>query len=123
MPAFNPTKTYAPQSAWIREQIGSESHFGMVYPHNSSSSSGKVISAGVAKRGGFAFHTGAMVDLLESRAEVDRFFHEHPNTIVLLHEGSVGLIFSDDDSSWRSRIIGEVRTGKSFYIVIKGPDA
>jgi 4-amino-4-deoxy-L-arabinose transferase-like glycosyltransferase len=121
LPAFNPTKTYAPQGQWIREQIGSETHFGIVYPVGSKSASGVSVSSGVAKRGGFGYEAGALVDLLETPAEVESFFLEHPASVVLIHEGSVDLIFAGEEPAWQARIIGEVRTGKFVYIVVRGP--
>ncbi|MFQ6005137.1 MAG: ArnT family glycosyltransferase [Woeseia sp.] len=121
LPAFEPTKSYASQSQWIREQIGSETNFGMVYPFGSKTGSGKVVSSGLGKRGGFAYHTGAMVDLLYNRAEVESFFREHPGSVVLIHEGSVEMIFSGQESAWRARVVGELRTGKHLYIVVRAP--
>jgi 4-amino-4-deoxy-L-arabinose transferase-like glycosyltransferase len=121
LPALGPGKTYAPQSEWIREQIGAETNFGMVYPFGSKTASGKILNAGVARRGGFAYHTGAMVDLLADREEVESYFQEHPNTVVLIHEGSVDQIFSGQESEWEARVIGELRTGSHVYVVVRGP--
>ena len=122
LPAMEPTKSYAPQSAWIREQIGSETHFGMVYPTGSKASTGRMHPSGIARRGGFAYHTGAMVDLLYSRQEVEDFFREHPKSVVLIHEGSVDLIFSGQEAAWNARVIGTVRTGAHLYVVVRGPE-
>lgn len=123
LPALGPGKSYAPQSQWIREQIGAETNFGMVYPFGSKTASGKIMNAGVAKRGGFAYHTGAMVDLLDDRAAVENYFREHPNTVVLIHEGSVDMIFAGDEAAWRARVIRELRTGSHVYLVVRGPQA
>lgn len=121
LPALGPAKTYVPQSRWIREQIGAETNFGMVYPFGSRTKSGQILNAGVAKRGGFAFYTGAMVDLLSDRAEVESYFREHPNTVVLIHEGSVDKIFAADEIAWRARILRELRTGSHVYVVVRAP--
>lgn len=121
LPALGPTKTYAPQSQWIREQIGAQTNFGMVYPFGSKTASGKFVNAGVAKRGGFANHTGAMVDLLNNREEVISYFREHPNTVVLIHEGSVDMIFAGEEAAWQARVIRELRTGSHRYIVVGAP--
>ena len=109
MPAFGPVKTYAPQSRWISQQIGDESHFGMVDP------------AGVGRRGGFAYYTGTMVDLLDDSADVARFFQEHPESVVLIIEGSVDRIFAGNESAWQARILRELRVGSHLYIVVDGP--
>jgi len=122
LPALDPVKSYASQSRWIREQIGSETHFGMVYPDGSLDSRGKQLSSGVARRGGFAYYTEAMVDLLDSRDEVEAFFRKYPNSVVLIHEGSVDLIFHGQEEAWRARVIGQLRTSRHVYVVIRGPN-
>jgi 4-amino-4-deoxy-L-arabinose transferase-like glycosyltransferase len=109
LPAFGPTKTYAPQSHWISEQIGDETHFGMVDP------------AGVGRRGGFSYYTGTMVDLLEGPAEVERFFRDHPASVVLIIEGSVDQVFAGNESAWRARTMRELRVGSHLYLVVRGP--
>jgi 4-amino-4-deoxy-L-arabinose transferase-like glycosyltransferase len=109
MPAFEPGKTYAPQSRWISRQIGDEKHFGMVDP------------AGIARRGGFAYYTGTMVDLLDSPVGVERFFQEHPDSVVLVIEESTDRIFSGNEQTWQARALGELRIGSYVYVVVGGP--
>ena len=109
MPAFEPTKTYAPQSQWISRQIGDETHFGMVDP------------AGMGRRGGFAYYTGTMVDLLEGPPDVERFFLEHPDSVVLIKEGSVRRIFASNESAWQERVLRQLRVGSHLYTVVGGP--
>jgi 4-amino-4-deoxy-L-arabinose transferase-like glycosyltransferase len=109
MPAFGPIKSYAPQSRWISEQIGDETHFGMVDPN------------GVARRGGFAYYTGTMIDLLDTPAEVENFFQEHPASVVLVLEGSTDRIFTGNEHDWQARIMRELRVGRHLYIVVGGP--
>jgi 4-amino-4-deoxy-L-arabinose transferase-like glycosyltransferase len=109
MPAFGPIKSYASQSRWISEQIGDETHFAMVD------------RAGMARRGGFSYYTGTMVDLLDSPAEVERFFQEHPDSLVLITEESTERIFAGNESAWRSRILRELRVGRHLYVVVGGP--
>jgi 4-amino-4-deoxy-L-arabinose transferase-like glycosyltransferase len=109
MPAFGPIKSYAPQSRWISEQIGDETHFGMVDPN------------GVARRGGFAYYTGTMIDLLDTPAEVENFFQEHPTSVVLVLEGSTDRIFTGNEHDWQARIMRELRVGRHLYIVVGGP--
>ncbi|MGH8195546.1 MAG: ArnT family glycosyltransferase [Woeseiaceae bacterium] len=110
MPAFGPIKTYEPQSLWISEQIGNETHFGMVDP------------AGVARRGGFAYYTGTMVDLLDSQPEVEAFFREHPTSVVLVIEGATDRIFAGNENDWQARIMRELRVGRYLYVVVGGPE-
>jgi 4-amino-4-deoxy-L-arabinose transferase-like glycosyltransferase len=108
MPAFGAIKTYAPQSRWISEAIGDETHFGMVDPN------------GIARRGGFAYYTGTMVDLLDSEPEVERFFKEHPDSVVLIVEESTDRIFAGNQAAWQSRILRELRVGSYLYVVVGG---
>jgi 4-amino-4-deoxy-L-arabinose transferase-like glycosyltransferase len=111
LPQFGPTKTYAPQGQWIRDEIGpDESHIGMVYPGG----------WGIRKRGAFGFETGgAMVDLLESSAEIEAFFERHPDSLVLVQEYSVDEIFSGNETAWHSRVQRKLAVAKSFYLVVR----
>lgn len=110
LPAAEPMKTYAPASAWLRDQIGSEEHIGMVWP-------GRVIK----KRAAFAFYTGAMVDIVDDQAQVEHFFQEHPTSVVLVYEGLADLIFAGDESAWQARVIHELRAAGHRYLVLRGP--
>jgi 4-amino-4-deoxy-L-arabinose transferase-like glycosyltransferase len=109
MPAFGPVKSYASQSWWISRQIGDETHFAMVDP------------AGKARRGGFSYYTGTMVELLDGPAEVERFFQEHPDSLVLIIEESTDRIFAGNESAWQARILRELRVGSHLYVAVGGP--
>lgn len=111
MPAFNPVKTYGPQSEWIRQQIGSETHIGMVW----------LGGMGRHKRGAFGYYTGAMVDLLDDDDQVEEFFRKYPGSVVLVHEKSLGALFAGEETAWRSRVIRELRAGNNLYFVLRGP--
>jgi 4-amino-4-deoxy-L-arabinose transferase-like glycosyltransferase len=110
LPAAHAFKSYRPQGAWIRQQIGGETHIGLVYPGMS-----------YRKMGAFGYYSGALVDRLETTEEVERFFDEHPTSLVLIHEDSVGRIFAADETAWRARILRELRTGSHLYVVVRGP--
>ena len=111
MPQLAPTKSYAAQGRWIRETIGPDAtHIGMVYPR----------SWGFRKRGAFGFETGGvMVDLLVSTEQVEAFFARYPESLVLVQEKSIGLIFANDENQWRVRIQRELWAGKSLYLVVR----
>lgn len=109
MPAWNPVKTYEPQSRWISEQIGDATHFGMVDPW------------GVPRRGGFAYYTGTMVDLLDDAQDVEAFFARHPGSVVLIRDVTVEKIFAADEAAWRRRVLREIRVGSHLYTVVGGP--
>jgi 4-amino-4-deoxy-L-arabinose transferase-like glycosyltransferase len=111
MPQFGPSKTYAPQGQWIRGEIGpDETHIGMVYPGG----------GGVRKRGAFGYETGgAMVDLLDAPEQVEDFFSRYPNSLVLVQERSVDMIFADNEADWRERVQRELWVGKTLYLVVR----
>ena len=108
MPAFSPVKSYEPQSRWISEQIGDATHFGMMDP------------AGALRRGGFAYYTGTMVDLLDDADDVEDFFRRHPGSVVLVRDSSTAELFAGDEAAWRNRVLRNIRVGSHLYIVI-GP--
>jgi hypothetical protein len=111
MPQFEPSKTYAPQGQWIRGEIGpDQTHIGMVYPGG----------GGIRKRGAFGYETGgAMVDLLEAPEQVEDFFRRYPNSLVLVQEKSVDMIFADNEADWRERVQRELWVGKTLYLVVR----
>ena len=111
MPQFGPTKTYAPQGQWIRSEIGpDQTHIGMVYPGG----------AGIRKRGAFGYETGgAMVDLLEAPEQVEEFFKRYPDSLILVQEKSVDMIFAGNESGWRDRVQRELWVGKTLYLVVR----
>lgn len=111
LPAAQPMMTYAPSSAWLRDQIGAEDHIGMVWP-----------GRGIKKRAAFAFYTRTMVDILDDRAQVEAFFEEHPTSVVLVHDESAGLIFVGDEPSLQARVMRELCAGGYCYQVLRGPE-
>ena len=112
MPAFDPTKTYRPQSQWIVEQIGAGTTFAMVHPRQ---------AMGVRKRGAFGYYTGSMVELLETQEQVVEFLRQHPESLVLVHDEEAAKIFAGDEAWWRERVVREVRTGDHVYLVVRAP--
>jgi 4-amino-4-deoxy-L-arabinose transferase-like glycosyltransferase len=112
MPAFDPTKTYRPQSQWISDQIGAGTTFAMVHPRD---------GMGVRKRGAFGYYTGSMVELLETQAQVVDFLRHHPESLVLVHDEEADTIFAGDEAGWRARVVRELRTGDHVYLVVRAP--
>jgi 4-amino-4-deoxy-L-arabinose transferase-like glycosyltransferase len=111
-PALQPIKTFGPQSRWIKQQIGPEqTQIGMVYP-----------DMGERKRGGFAYEMGgAMVELLDDRAQVDRFFTEYPDSVVLINEKSIDDVFAGNEIAWQSRTLRTLLVGNTSYVVVRAP--
>jgi 4-amino-4-deoxy-L-arabinose transferase-like glycosyltransferase len=112
-PAFEPAKTYGPQSRWIKAHIGpEETSIGMVSPYQ-----------GPYKRGGFSFEMGGtMVDLLYSREEVDDFFAEHPDSLVIIDEDWMDGIFPPDDDARDARTLNRLLVSDTTYFVMRGPE-
>jgi len=109
-PPFDVTKSYKPQSRWIRQQIGGEDHFGLVNPEY-----------GYRKMGAFGFYSGVLVDLLESREEIESFFDRHPGSVVLVLEEVADDVFAGEEEEWRGRVIRQLQVSSFHYLVLRGP--
>ena len=112
LPALQPTKSFGPQSRWIKQQIGPEvSHIGMVFPVK-----------GLQKRGGFAYEMGGtMVELIGDRNGVDAFLAKYPESIVLVNEDSLDTIFAGDEDGRKSRILRTLLVNDTSYSVVRAP--
>ncbi|MGB5890050.1 MAG: glycosyltransferase family 39 protein [Thermoanaerobaculia bacterium] len=109
-PPFDVTKSYKPQSRWIRQQIGDEDHFGLVNPEY-----------GFRKMGAFGFYSGVLVDLLESRGEIESFFERHPGSVVLVLEEVADDMFAGAEEEWRGRVVRPLQVSSFHYLVLRGP--
>jgi len=107
-PALNPAKTYRPQCAWIRAEIGDEPSFGLAYPPR-----------GHHKMGGFALYSGVDVELLNDREALEGYLDRHPDSLVLLHSDSVDTYFDAQDNSWRDRVVRDLLVGNDRYHVLE----
>jgi hypothetical protein len=77
---------------------------------------------GERKRGGFAYEMGgAMVELLDDRAQVDRFFTEYPDSVVLINEKSIDDVFAGNEIAWQSRTLRTLLVGNTSYVVVRAP--
>ena len=108
MPALNPSKTYRPQCQWIRNQIGTETSFGLAYPPR-----------GHHKMGGFALYSGVQVELLNDREELDAYLRTHPGSVVLIHDEHTDHYFADSDGAWRDSVIHQLLVGSDRYLVVR----
>lgn len=108
MPALNPSKTYRPQGQWIRDQIGTESSFGLAYPPR-----------GHHKMGALALYSGVHVELLNDREELDAYRRSHPRSVVLIHDEHTSHYFADSDGTWRKAVIRELLIGGDRYLVVR----
>jgi len=108
MPGFDPVKTYAPAGRWIRERIGSATHLGLAFPRR-----------GDEKMGAFGFYTGRLVQLLNSEEAIDRFFRQHPNSVVLLAKNAVKKIYGKERTDWQASVVRELVAGRYEYFVLQ----
>jgi hypothetical protein len=111
LPAFNTIRTYAPQGQWIREHVApNETAFALFNP-----------DLGHLKRSAFQYYawplkvvwaregTGPADDSqkrsLQTVADVDRFFEQHPGSICLVDAQFVGLFVASDREAWQARTV------------------
>jgi len=113
MPAFNAARSYKPQGEWLRAQMGSATHFGLMDPEE---------DLGFRKMGAVGLYSGKLVRLLGDRDDVEEFFRDYPRSVVLIFEGDVGELFADDPDAWRARVIrDDLEAGGRRYVVVRGP--
>jgi hypothetical protein len=128
LPACNPAKTYAPQGQWIRDHVpAKETAFALFNPDLAHH-----------KRSAFQYYawplrvvwaregTGPAEDahdrVLQTVADVDRFFAQHPDSICLVEAQSVGLLLGSDREAWQARIVNrDFVAGGYHYTVFGGP--
>jgi hypothetical protein len=61
------------------------------------------------------------VDLLDTEAQVEAFFAEHPGSLVLLHEGAAEAFFEASRADWRGRVTRDLTAGRRRYLVLQLP--
>ncbi len=108
LPALGPTKSYGEASRWIRSQIDGEHTIGMLWPE-----------LGHHKMGAFSYYADVLVDLLATEADVERFFREHPQSVVLVHESKAAVLLDSTTVDWRARLVRELVGGRYRYLVFK----
>jgi len=72
------------------------------------------------RRGAVGRRRGALVALLWSEADVEAFFREYPDSIVLVHESAFDVMFGSDRTEWRARVRREFVAGRNRYVAIGG---
>jgi hypothetical protein len=128
LPALNPMKTYAPQGQWIREHTApGETAFAVFNP-----------DFGHQKRTAFQFYAWPLKVVwaragtdpaddprkraLQTVADVDRFFEQHPGSVCLVEQQSVGQFLASDREAWEARIVkADLVAGGYHYTVFGGP--
>ena len=112
MPAFEPVKTYRPQSEWIASQLEPDVPFGLVNPRR---------GYGIRKMGAFGYYSGHHVEVMTTRAEIADFFRRHPTSLVLVVDEAAPEMLGEDPSRWKPRVVRKLQTGRFVYHVVKAP--
>lgn len=112
MPSLDPLKGYSEAGAWLADRVATDQPLGLVngpWDH------------GWRKRGGLGYYSHRHLILLEDRADLASFIREHPSSLVLVYDDLAEETFVPDESSWRSRIVGEIQAGRYRYFAVE-PD-
>lgn len=113
MPAANPLKSARHAGEWLRDHLGDEHRFGLVFNRDGYS---------FRQMGAFGLYSGATADLLEGEAEVEDFFHRHPTSYVLIVDDEIDDTFGSNEDEWRSRIVRDLWFGRDHYLVFRAPE-
>lgn len=62
-----------------------------------------------------------MQGTLDDRAQVDRFFTEYPDSVVLINEKSIDDVFAGNEIAWQSRTLRTLLVGNTSYVVVRAP--
>jgi 4-amino-4-deoxy-L-arabinose transferase-like glycosyltransferase len=110
MPAFEPLKTFRPQSQWILARV----------PGGEPTALLDLNGYAERRRAAFAYYLGAPMGKLETRGDVEGFFAEHPGSLVLIEERSWGRV-APTDGIWERRVERELEASGETYRVLRGP--
>ena len=103
--ALNPINTYVPQLTWLREQLPESGPLGYL------GRSGKV--------GAFGYYTGRLVKSVRSPEEIEAFFAEHPDSLVVVYDGYAGKFLDAKGAEWRSQVVDEFVVARRHYYVLR----
>lgn len=106
-PTLNPLNTYAPPCRWIAEQIDSEAHLGFMGSER--------------KLGAFGYYTGKRIERVESESDIEAFFQEHPDSLVVVQEKRSQELFDRQETDWSARVVREFDAARRRYFVLRGP--
>lgn len=110
LPAFDPVRTYRPQSEWLAGQIGEERVFGLVDPW---------ASLGFRKMGAFGYYSGRHVEVMREGAEIEDFLRRHPASLVLVEQGQGEAILRPGNPRWADRVQAAIRVASREYWVYR----
>jgi 4-amino-4-deoxy-L-arabinose transferase-like glycosyltransferase len=106
-PTLNPLNTYAPPCRWIAEQIDPDARLGYMGSDR--------------KVGAFGYYTGRLIDRVENEADIEAFFREHPDSLVVARENRTEELFASQKADWSGRVVREFEAARRRYVVLRGP--
>lgn len=105
---FNPVKTYAPSSRWVRAQIGPDAtHIGLLH-----------LTLGHHKMGAFGYYSGALVVLIDDAQELAQFWQAHPDSLVMAYQPHAERVLPVSDPGGAFRVVRELRVARDRYLVL-----
>ena len=72
------------------------------------------------KVGAFGYYTGKLVDVVKNEFEVEAFFEENPNSLLVAVEGKATRLFASKRADWRARVVHEFTAASQLYYVFRG---
>jgi 4-amino-4-deoxy-L-arabinose transferase-like glycosyltransferase len=106
-PTLNPLRTYAPPCRWIADRIASEARLGFMGSNR--------------KVGAFGYYTGKQIERVESESDIEAFFQEHPDSLVVVQEKRSQELFDHQKTDWSARVVREFDAARRRYFVLRGP--
>ena len=73
------------------------------------------------KVGAFGYYTGKRIDRVESESDIEAFFQEHPDSLVVVEEKRSQELFDSQKTDWSARVVREFDAARRRYFVLRGP--
>jgi 4-amino-4-deoxy-L-arabinose transferase-like glycosyltransferase len=106
-PTLNPLRTYAPPCRWIAERVAPEARLGYMGSDR--------------KVGAFGYYTGKLIERVESESDIEAFFREHPDSLVVVQERKSQGLFNSQKTDWSAQVVKEFDAARRRYFVLRGP--
>lgn len=106
-PTLNPLNTYAPQCRSIAERMDPGARVGFMGSDR--------------KVGAFGYYFGREIDRVESGSEIEAFFQEHPESLVVVEEKRSRELFASQETDWSARVESEFEAARRRYYVLRRP--
>jgi hypothetical protein len=73
------------------------------------------------KVGAFGYYTGKRIERVESESDIEAFFQEHPESLVVVEEKATEELFASQKVDWSARVVREFEAARRRYFVLHGP--